>query len=687
MPTLNATVYPNEAYVLVEVDWSGALTRDHFDHRTVSPGWGTPELGAAYAYIPANTQFSVSGGYGRIAVNAVNSNFIATTGSATNVYVTSSFSTDALALGADQLAYLVTRFTDINNYYRAGVNISTTGTMTLFITRVSGGVGTALASVLTSFTHVAGARYSLGFEVNGTQLRAKIWATATPEPLTWNLSTTDATLAGPGAYGVRALLNAGNTNPLPVLYLWDDFLAFDPNTVEPLYAGVTRRNTVTGEIVHLRPYVAYDSTGNLLLDCAQGLWWDTEPPLNVSLEYCAVATDVATQISQNCCFESGTAPWAVSGFVLAGTLTTSTTFAHEGLQSGLITPTGAVQVAAGFTQTVTGFIGTEPVTMSAWVLSPQGWNSVLLQLVVTYSDGTTETVETPVEILDDGEWRFLSTTFTPRKTITSAQFTFMATGEPPNTTLFYVDQIQLTQPTELVVSACETVTVSSESVWLKNPFNPCLDVGIGLCSPMLNNCLEDTRVSYVGHTEDSYSANTVLLSGPTRRRPVPVNRVRADAVSTLQVLTHDCAARDAVLDSNETGDPLLFQAPAQYCIEDRYISVGVLTDSRISVDQREPFRLISMPYAVVDRPEGPANGVCGARIDDLCDIYSSWNALAIAGLTWTGLLLGEASPNGPGQPDPDPDARTWGEVEVEFATWSAVEAGGTRDWGELRDGL
>jgi hypothetical protein len=54
-------------------------------------------------------------------------------------------------------------------------------------------------------------------------------------------------------------------------------------------------------------------------------------------------------------------------------------------------------------------------------------------------------------------------------------------------------------------------------------------------------------------------------------------------------------------------------------------------------------------------------------------------------LDWIDLLLGAASNNAPGD---DPAAlRTWDEVETEFADWDAVEAGGTRDWGELRDGL
>jgi hypothetical protein len=231
------------------------------------------------------------------------------------------------------------------------------------------------------------------------------------------------------------------------------------------------------------------------------------------------------------------------------------------------------------------------------------------------------------------------------------------------------------------------VTVPSESFWLKSPLHPCLDVEVGICNPILDDCDEDSRVSFASMPEGSYSPNTVLLQPSNRRRPIAENRIRRDVESMLRLIAHDCDARDAILAANEPGDPLLWQAPEVYCTPDRYMSVGVVSELNISVDHREPFRLMSLPHVAVDRPPGPADGVCGARIRDLCDIYPSWGALAIAGLDWTDLLLGLASPNGPGQPEPPAGSRVWLDVETGFANWLAVEAGGTRDWGELRDGL
>lgn len=449
-----------------------------------------------------------------------------------------------------------------------------------------------------------------------------------------------------------------------------------------LYAKVTRRNTVTGEVVTLRPYIAYDADGNLLLDCGLGLWWDTEPPLDVPLEYCTIAAPVITAMTANPGFETGTGGWTASG----GVLTQDLAVFKVGAASGLLTPTGT-NFEINISQT--GFTLTPgiPATLSAWARSLNGWNGVRLVLDITYTDATVEHVSSPMEILDDAEWRFLQTVFTPVSAISTATFSFVAQGTPLAGNLFNVDEIQITQPVALATTACETVTVDGDDgFWLKSPLHPCLDVQVGICSPMLEDCEEDSRVSYAGMGTQSYPANTVLRAPVNRRRLLPSNRIRRDAESTLRLIAHDCDARDAILAANEPGDPLLWQAPATYCIPDRYISVGVLDEMYISADQREDFRLMVLPHVVVDRPEGPADGVCGARITDLCDIYTSWGALAIAGLDWTDLLLGNASPDGPGQV-PNPAERTWGDVEAEFADWAAVENGGARDWGELRDGL
>ena len=680
MPTLDATVYPAEAYVLIQADWSGAVYRNTF--RTVSvSNWPAADTGQLHTVVTgAAGDFTTDGFEGLVTHAAVNTDRLITADvNMLDVRFSGYTAQVNIPSGATaELRYLV-RFVDTNNFIDARIFLNTVGTISINLRQRVGGVDT-----ITGFPAVNLATigvYGWTLEAIGTAVRFRVWDAALPEPLTWNLTFVTTWLTA-GDIGIGSTVPLGTTTALPIIYRHDNLVAIDPGAIASDCAIVTRRNTVTGEVVTLRPYVFFDGGGALMLECGQGLWWDTEPPLNVPLEYCTTACPGQMVLSANPGFEDGfTAPWTATG----GVLTSSTAFAHEGSSSGLLTPTGGV-LNPSFAQTFAGVPGGVPLTFSAWVMSPQGWNGVILRLSLLYTNGISEVFETPVEILDDGEWRFLSSTVIPDLGAT-ATFSFITMGAPPNTTLFYVDQIQAAIPTDISATACETVIVESDSVWLKNPLHPCLDVEIGLCNPMLQDCEEDSRISYAGHVTQSYAPNTVALVPANRRRVLPINRVRRDAASVIRLIAHDCAAKDAILAINEPGDPLLFQVPAEYCIPDRYITVGVEDEDYISVDQREQFRLMVLPYETVDRPQGPADGVCGARIIDLCDIYTSWGALMIAGFTWTDLLLGEASPDGPGQPEPPAAARTWDMVEAEFVDWDDVEAGGTRDWDELRDGL
>lgn len=681
MPALTATVFPDEAYVLVQTDWSGVVFRDTFQ-RVSASGWTPADTGQPYTIVSGvAADFTINGNRGLVSHGTVGTDrIIIADVNMTDVRFSGFVSSANIPAGATMEIRFFVRYVDSNNFIDARLFLPATPPPSINIRQRVGGVETTTGFPALPTLGVSGT-YGFTLEAIGTNVRLRIWDAALPEPSTWNLSFV-TTLLSAGDIGIGSTVPGGVTTPTPIIFEFDDLVASDPNATTADCAIVTRRNTITGEVVQLRPYTSYDQDGGMLLDCGQGLWWDTEPPLNVPLEYCTLACDAAVLVSQNPSFEVDVSGWAVTG----GTFTQDCTVAKVGLCSGRLTPTGSNNNPT-VSQSGFSLVADSAVTMSTWAMSPQGWNSVLLRLAVTYADLTVETLETPYVTLDDNEWRFLSFTFTPSQTVTTATFSFIAAGLPPNTTLFNVDDLKVTQLTESTLTDCVTVTVESDSVWLKSPLHPCSDIEVGLCSPMIEDCDEDSRVSYVGTSDETYAPNTIVLDAANRRRPIPINRVRRDAAATLRLLAHDCEAKDAVLLANEPGSPLLFQAPAVYCIPDRYISVGTVEESRFSIDQRDEFRLMTLPYVTVDRPEGPADGVCGARIEDLCDIYTSWNALAAAGLSYTDLLLGQASPNGPGQPEPPAGQRTWDMVEAEFTDWDDVEGGGSRDWNELRDGL
>lgn len=680
MVTLDATVYPDEAYVLVETDWAGVVFRDTFTRISVT-NWTPADTGQAYTIVSgAAGDFSINGLQGLISHSAPDTDrLIVADVNMLDVDFSGTVSNATVPAGNNFELKFTVRFIDGSNFIDARVFLQSSGVVTCNLRQRIAGVDTVTAFPVVSVATTG--TYGWRLQALGSFVGFKVWDASNPEPGTWNIAMT-TTLLTAGDVGVGSYILPGVTSPFPVVFSHDNLLAFDPSLPDVGCATVTRRNTVTGEIVTLRPYVSYDADGNLLLECGQGLWWDTEPPLNVPLEYCAVGCDIDTVLSANPSFDGSTASWTATG----GALTQDCTVAKEGLCSGRLTPTGT-DGNPSVSQTLLAVpVAGVPVTTSVWAQSPQGWNTVLLRTVFTYTDLTVDTVDSDWVTLDDNEWRFLSTEHTPSKPLSSVTISFIAAGIPPNTTLFRVDDFKLTQPQPNTATACETVTVESDSVWLKSPLHPCLDVEVGLCSPMLEDCDAGDRVSYVGMDADEYEANTVLMMPVNRRYSIPVNRIRRAPANTLRVLAHNCEARDAVLALNEPGDPVLFQAPEDYCIPDRYMSVATLTDARISVDQREDFRLISLPHVTVERPVGPADGVCGARYMDLCDIYTSWNALSIAGLTYTDLLLGEASPNGPGQPEPPVGARTWQDVLDEFTDWADVLDGGSRNWQELRDG-
>lgn len=451
------------------------------------------------------------------------------------------------------------------------------------------------------------------------------------------------------------------------------------------HARVIRTNTVTGEEVLLRPYGAWNAAGDLLLTCSLGMWWDTEPPIGVPVTYRTEAAPVPTNATFNSSFEGSVVGWTVTG----GTFASSATFAHSGANSGLITPNGTF-----FNNTVTQ--AGVPVTpglaaaLSVWALTPQGWNSVWLRLSFFTSGGiqTGLTLISPIEILDDAEWRNIVLDAIAPADAATATISFQVTGTAPGTTLFYIDQFELLQAQPVAAYAVTgPVTVTaSHPFYLKDPAFPCHDVAMERCVTVPDACNPPAGIMVLDNARsESYEPNSVVLQPIDDEFSITMSRRRRAASSmTATIITRTFPDRDKLKLILSRGTVLLFQLPPEYGTPDRYIDVGVYNIDAPIKDMRLPPRYFSLPYAHRRRPAGPANGVCGARIDDLCDLYTSWSAMVIAGLTWTDLMLGEASLNGPGQP-PVSGLRTWDVVKAEFATFNAVNTGG-RTYNGLRDG-
>lgn len=235
----------------------------------------------------------------------------------------------------------------------------------------------------------------------------------------------------------------------------------------------------------------------------------------------------------------------------------------------------------------------------------------------------------------------------------------------------------------VTIETCTQDTMLSSSGFnmLRDPVRPCNDLHVGLCFTHDPNCVPGRGVFFARLDAEGYAANSQDLQAFNSPRPATASRERSDAASTLTLITRSFADRDAMLEILRAGTPLLWQSPPEYGIPDRYIQVRDDTIARYQEDHRYQPRVITLPFVTEDRPEGPTQGICGARVKDLCDIYTSWDAMETAGLTFLDLLEGNASPSGP----VDANRRRWIDVETGFANWLAVETA-PNTWKSLRDG-
>lgn len=229
--------------------------------------------------------------------------------------------------------------------------------------------------------------------------------------------------------------------------------------------------------------------------------------------------------------------------------------------------------------------------------------------------------------------------------------------------------------TTTVTSAIVNIDDNGE-LHLKDPVNPCHDIRVAVCIDDV--CTDsDPGTFYAGHSSDVHHALSINLLPVNATKPIVISRLRQAPESVLVLGTQDCDDADAMVLLHSPGTPLLWQSLPEYCMADRYISVGDYTVSRLGVDQRLEVRIHQQPYLQVERPAGPGNGPCGVRWNDLCDIYDTWDEMAAAGLTWNDLLLGYAS-------DAVPERRTWDDVLAEYTDWDDVQASNV-DWDDVME--
>jgi len=200
--------------------------------RSASSSWGTANVGGTWTNTGgAAADYSVTGSVGAHSLTSVSVNrHSVIPAPSADVDVLVDVATSALATGGSQYVGALARHADVNNHYYARATFQTTQGIQIVLQKKVGGVQTDMATVTTPYTHAAATFFRIRFQVTGSTLNAKVWPVGGLEPTAWQATVTDTALTAAGSVGVRSILDAANTNTLPVTASFDNFAVLNPQT-------------------------------------------------------------------------------------------------------------------------------------------------------------------------------------------------------------------------------------------------------------------------------------------------------------------------------------------------------------------------------------------------------------------------------------------------------------------------
>ncbi len=202
------------------------LISDTFS-RTAASGWGTADIGGAWAVTGGASNFTVNGSTGKVRLSAAGSGPSATLGGVTAADVSStvSFSMDKAPTGAGLYMSMGARKVG-NSEYLATARLLAGGAVLVRVSKNVAGTTTVLRSVTVSgMSYTAGDTLNLRFDVTGSAsvvVGAKIWKSGTSEPAAWQVTATDTSSPlGAGSIALYPYLSGSSTNA-PVVVSYDD---------------------------------------------------------------------------------------------------------------------------------------------------------------------------------------------------------------------------------------------------------------------------------------------------------------------------------------------------------------------------------------------------------------------------------------------------------------------------------
>jgi hypothetical protein len=209
-----------------QVSWTPPVGAafDAFGRNVAPGGWGNADVGGAWTTVGGSaSDYSVTGGSGVMTHTNVNVTRRAVLGTAyADGTVTALITTSVAATGGPVYGRIYARYVDTSNHYYGEIKFNTTGTVSASIAKVVAGVTTTLATASFVGTYVAGTGFYGKLLVQGSMLSFTVWPNGANPPGQPTIVTADSALTS-GVAGLGSLLDATNTNTLPVTVLFDNF--------------------------------------------------------------------------------------------------------------------------------------------------------------------------------------------------------------------------------------------------------------------------------------------------------------------------------------------------------------------------------------------------------------------------------------------------------------------------------
>ena len=195
---------------------------------------------------------------------------------------------------------------------------------------------------------------------------------------------------------------------------------------------------------------------------------------------------------------------------------------------------------------------------------------------------------------------------------------------PLDVPVYYTATKTQPAPPPAATANSATVTIpSSGRTWLKDPARPSRNMVV----PIVTSVQTLTRPSRAG-----------VFPILERSTPIVVTNMRQSPVGAAVFHTLTSAQRTSMVDILSPGSILLLQTDPRFGWNTAYIHVGDVVEARVGL-ATEPARQWTLPFTVVDRPEGLAEGYTIAKTwGGVKQAYATWGDLKASGKTWEKLL-------------------------------------------------